>query len=90
MHKAYLPVLPTDDFSHTPLVIRTVMENDEVLTTELPLSASTTLKKFGAGGYCIFNVKKTPSGIQVEVEMADWEDGGNLVIPFGLSSESKI
>lgn len=90
MHKAYLPVLPTDDFSHTPLVIRTVMENDEVLTTELPLSASTTLKKFGAGGYCIFNVKKTPSGIQVEVKMADWEDGGNLVIPFGLSSESKI
>lgn len=81
MYKAYLPVLPTDDFSHTPLIIRTTMEDGEEIETELPLVASTTLKKFSPGGYCIFNVKKTATGLTVGVETAGWENGTEIVIP---------
>ena len=81
MHKAYLPVLPTDDFSHTPLVISAVMDNGDTVETVLPLAASMSLKKFVSGGYCIFNVKKTVTGFTVGVETAGWEDGAEIVIP---------
>lgn len=82
MHKAYLPVLPTDDFSHTPLVIKLTMSDGEKLVTELPLSASESLKKFTPGAYCIFNVNKTLTGLTVGVETAGWEEGTEIIIPF--------
>lgn len=82
MHKAYLPVLPTDDFSHTPLVIKLTMSDGEELVTELPLSASESLKKFTPGAYCIFNVNKTLTGLTVGVETAGWEEGTEIIIPF--------
>ena len=58
MHKAYLPVLPTGDFSHTPLVISAVMGNGDIVETVLPLAASMSLQKFASGGYCICRARR--------------------------------
>lgn len=80
-HKAYLPVLPTDDFSHTTLTIKVTMDDGEVFNTELPLAASESLKRFLPGTFCIFNVKKTATGLTVGVETAGWENGTEIVIP---------
>lgn len=80
-HKAYLPVLPTEDFSNVPLLIRMTMDNGEVVTKELPLSVSESLGKFFPGTYCIFNVKKTTTGLSVGIETSGWENGSEIVIP---------
>ena len=52
MEKAYLPVLPTGDFSESQLRVRAMTDVGEFIT-ELPIAASQTLKRFEAGSYCI-------------------------------------
>ena len=65
MEKAYLPVLPTGDFSESQLRVRAVTDKGEFIS-DIPMAASETLKSFKAGNYCIFNLKKTKSGITVD------------------------
>lgn len=81
MKKAYLPVLPTGDFSSSQLTVRAVTDNGEFVT-ELPKAASQTLKRFQAGSYCIFNLKKTTTGITVGMEVQGWEDGEIVDVPI--------
>ncbi len=57
------------------------MDDGEVFNTELPLAASESLKRFLPGTFCIFNVKKTATGLTVGVETAGWENGTEIVIP---------
>lgn len=80
MKKAYLPVLPTGDFSTSQLRVRAVTDRGEFIT-ELPIAASQTLKRFQAGSYCIFNLKKTTTGITVEIGLQGWEDGEVVDVP---------
>lgn len=80
MKKAYLPVLPTGDFSTSQLRVRAVTDRGEFIT-DLPIAASQTLKRFQAGSYCIFNLKKTTTGITVEIELKGWEDGEVVDVP---------
>ena len=80
MKKAYLPVLPSGDFSKSQLRVRAITDKGEFIT-ELPIAASETLKKFQAGSYCIFNLKKTTTGFTVEMEIQGWEDGEIVDVP---------
>lgn len=80
MKKAYLPVLPSGDFSKSQLRVRAITDKGEFIT-ELPIAASETLKKFQAGSYCIFNLKKTITGFTVEMEIQGWEDGEIVDVP---------
>ena len=80
MKKAYLPVLPTGDFSASQLRVRAMTDRGEFIT-ELPIAASQTLKRFQAGSYCIFNLKKTTTGITVEIGLQGWEDGEVVDVP---------
>lgn len=81
MKKAYLPVLPTDDFSSSQLRVKAVTDKGEFITN-LPIEASQTLKRFQAGSYCIFNLKKTTTGITVGMEVQGWEDGEIVDVPI--------
>ena len=81
MEKAYLPVLPTGDFSESQLRVRAMTDVGEFIT-ELPIAASQTLKRFEAGSYCIFNLKKTTTGITVEIELKGWENGEVVDVPI--------
>ena len=81
MKKAYLPVLPSGDFSKSQLRVRAITDKGEFIT-ELPIAASETLKKFQAGSYCIFNLKKTTTGFTVEMEIQGWEDGEIVDVPL--------
>lgn len=81
MKKAYLPVLPTDDFSSSLLRVKAVTDKGEFITN-LPIEASQTLKRFQAGSYCIFNLKKTTTGITVGMEVQGWEDGEIVDVPI--------
>lgn len=81
MKKAYLPILPTDDFSSSQLRVKAVTDKGEFITN-LPIEASQTLKRFQAGSYCIFNLKKTITGITVGMEVQGWEDGEIVDIPI--------
>lgn len=81
MEKAYLPVLPTGDFSESQLRVRAMTDIGEFIT-ELPIAASQTLKRFEAGSYCIFNLKKTTTGITVEIELKGWENGEVVDVPI--------
>lgn len=81
MKKAYLPVLPSGDFSASQLMVRAMTDKGEFIT-ELPIAASQTLKKFQAGSYCIFNLKKTTAGFTVGMEIQGWEDGEIVDIPI--------
>lgn len=81
MKKAYLPVLPTDDFSSSQLRVKAVTDKGEFIT-DIPAAASQTLKRFQAGSYCIFNLKKTTTGITVGVEVQGWEDGEIVDVPI--------
>ena len=78
MKKAYLPVLPSGDFTKSQLRVRAIGE----FITELPIAASQTLKRFEAGSYCIFNLKKTTTGITVEIELKGWENGEVVDVPI--------
>lgn len=80
MKKAYLPVLPTGDFSSSQLRVRAVIDRGGFIT-DLPVTASQTLKKFQAGSYCIFNLKKTATGITVGMEVKGWEDAETVDVP---------
>lgn len=80
MKKAYLPVLPSGDFSKSQLRVRAITDKGEFIT-ELPIAASQTLKRFQAGSYCIFNLKKTTTGITVEIGLQGWEDGEVVDVP---------
>lgn len=80
MKKAYLAVLPTGDFSSSQLRVRANTDKGEFIT-ELPVAASQTLKRFQAGSYCIFNLKKTTTGITVGMEVQGWEDGETVDVP---------
>lgn len=80
MKKAYLPLLPTGDFSASQLRVRAVTDKGEFIT-EIPMAASQTLKRFQAGSYCIFNLKKTDTGITVEFDILGWEEGETVDIP---------
>ena len=80
MKKAYLPVLPSGDFTKSQLRVRAITDKGEFIT-ELPIAASQTLKKFQAGSYCIFNLKKTTTGFTVEMEIQGWEDGEIVDVP---------
>ena len=80
MKKAYLPVLPSGDFSKSQLRVRAITDKGEFIT-ELPIAASEKLKKFQAGSYCIFNLKKTTTGFIVEMEIQGWEDGEIVDVP---------
>ena len=81
MKKAYLPVLPTDDFSSSQLRVKAVTDKGEFIT-DIPAAASQTLKRFQAGSYCIFNLKKTTTGITVGMEVQGWEDGEIVDVPI--------
>lgn len=81
MKKAYLPVLPTDDFSSSQLRVKAGTDKGEFITN-LPIEASQTLKRFQAGSYCIFNLKKTTTGITVGMEVQGWEDGEIVDVPI--------
>lgn len=81
MKKAYLPVLPTGDFSSSLLRVKAVTDKGEFITN-LPIEASQTLKRFKAGSYCIFNLKKTATGITVGMEIQGWEDGEIIDAPI--------
>lgn len=81
MKKAYLPVLPTDDFSSSQLRVKAVTDKGEFITN-LPIETSQTLKRFQAGSYCIFNLKKTTTGITVGMEVQGWEDGEIVDVPI--------
>ena len=81
MKKAYLPVLPTDDFSSSQLRVKAVTDKGEFITN-LPIEASQALKRFQAGSYCIFNLKKTTTGITVGMEVQGWEDGEIVDVPI--------
>ena len=81
MKKAYLPVLPTDDFSSSQLRVKAGSDKGEFITN-LPIEASQTLKRFQAGSYCIFNLKKTTTGITVGMEVQGWEDGEIVDVPI--------
>lgn len=81
MKKAYLPVLPTDDFSSSLLRVKAVTDKGEFITN-LPIEASQTLKRFQPGSYCIFNLKKTTTGITVGMEVQGWEDGEIVDVPI--------
>lgn len=81
MRKAYLPVLPTGDFSSSQLRVRAVTDKGEFIS-DIPMAASETLKSFKAGNYCIFNLKKTKSGITVGMEIQGWEDGEIVDVPL--------
>lgn len=81
MKKAYLPVLPTGDFSSSQLRVKAVTDKGEFITN-LPIEASQTLKRFQAGSYCIFNLKKTTTGITVGMEVQGWEDGEIVDVPI--------
>ena len=78
--KAYLPVLPTDDFSTSRLNVKAVTDKGEFITA-LPIAASETLKRFHPGSYCIFNLLKTKTGMTVGMEIQGWEDGEIVDIP---------
>lgn len=78
--KAYLPVLPTDDFSTSRLNVKAVTDKGEFITV-LPITASETLKRFHPGSYCIFNLRKTKTGMTVGMEIQGWEDGEIVDIP---------
>ena len=80
MKKAYLPVLPSGDFTKSQLRVRAITDKGEFIT-ELPIAASETLKKFQAGSYCIFNLRKTTTGFTVEMEIQGWEDGEIVDVP---------
>lgn len=80
MKKAYLPILPSGDFTKSQLRVRAITDKGEFIT-ELPIAASETLKKFQAGSYCIFNLKKTTTGFTVEMEIQGWEDGEIVDVP---------
>lgn len=80
MKKAYLPVLPSGDFSKSQLRVRAITDKGEFIT-DLPIAASQTLKRFQAGSYCIFNLKKTTTGITVEIGLQGWEDGEVVDVP---------
>ncbi|WP_299235224.1 fimbrillin family protein [uncultured Bacteroides sp.] len=80
MKKAYLPVLPTGDFSTLQLRVKAVTDKGEFVT-DIPMAASQTIKRFQAGSYCIFNLKKTDTGITVEMEILGWEDGETVDVP---------
>ena len=47
----------------------------------LPITASETLKRFHPGSYCIFNLRKTKTGMTVGMEIQGWEDGEIVDIP---------
>lgn len=81
MHKAYLPVLPTGDFSSSQLMVKAVTDKGEFIAY-IPMAASQTLKSFKAGSYCIFNLKKTTTGITVGIEIQGWEDGEMVDVPI--------
>lgn len=81
MKKAYLPVLPTDDFSSSQLRVKAVTDRGEFIT-DIPVAASQTLKRFQPGSYCIFNLKKTTTGITVGMEVQGWEDGEIVDVPI--------
>ena len=81
MKKAYLPVLPTDDFSSSQLRVKAGTDKGEFITN-LPIETSQTLKRFQAGSYCIFNLKKTTTGITVGMEVQGWEDGEIVDVPI--------
>lgn len=81
MKKAYLPVLPSGDFTKSQLRVRAMTDVGEFIT-ELPIAASQTLKRFEAGSYCIFNLKKTTTGITVEIELKGWENGEVVDVPI--------
>lgn len=81
MKKAYLPVLPTGDFSSSQLMVKAVTDKGEFITN-LPIGASEKLKRFQAGSYCIFNLKKTTTGITVGMEVQGWEDGEIVDVPI--------
>lgn len=81
MKKAYLPVLPTDDFSSSQLRVKAVTDKGEFITN-LPIEASQALIRFQAGSYCIFNLKKTTTGITVGMEVQGWEDGEIVDVPI--------
>ena len=81
MKKAYLPVLPTDDFSSSQLRVKAGTDKGEFITN-LPIEASQTLKRFQSGSYCIFNLKKTTTGITVGMEVQGWEDGEIVDVPI--------
>lgn len=81
MKKAYLPVLPTGDFSSSQLRVKAVTDKGEFITN-LPIGASEKLKRFQAGSYCIFNLKKTTTGITVGMEVQGWEDGEIVDVPI--------
>lgn len=81
MKKAYLPVLPTGVFSSSQLRVKAVTDKGEFITN-LPIGASEKLKRFQAGSYCIFNLKKTTTGITVGMEVQGWEDGEIVDVPI--------
>ena len=76
-----MPVLPSGDFTKSQLRVRAITDKGEFIT-ELPIAASETLKKFQAGSYCIFNLKKTTTGFTVEMEIQGWEDGEIVDVPI--------
>lgn len=81
MKKAYLPLLPSGDFSKSQLKVKAMTDKGGFVTI-LPIAASQSLKSFKAGSYCIFNLKKNSAGITVGVEFQEWEDGGMIDIPI--------
>ena len=81
MKKAYLPVLPTGVFSSSQLRVNAVTDKGEFITN-LPIEASQALIRFQAGSYCIFNLKKTTTGITVGMEVQGWEDGEIVDVPI--------
>lgn len=81
MQKAYLPVLPTANFTESQLKVKAITDKG-IFVTELPIAASQTLKRFQAGSYCIFNLKKTSTGITIEVEIQGWENGEVVDVPI--------
>ncbi len=81
MKKAYLPVLPTGDFSSSQLMVKAVTDKGEFIAN-IPMAASQKLQSFKAGNYCIFNLKKTTTGITVGVEIQGWEDGEMVDVPI--------
>lgn len=80
MKKAYLPVLPTGDFSSSQLRVKALTDNGQFVT-DIPMAASQTLGKFQAGSYCVFNLRKTTTGITVEMEIQGWENGESVDVP---------